>query len=246
MALANAAVLLTGRGHSSPVDTLMIDWDLEAPGLHQYFPLRGDKGPMADPTRPGLADLFAVLFTAARELQNLDEMERRARVIQSVNALDLDQYISPTEVPGLHLLKAGRLDAEYSDLVNRFRWDEFYDWAPWAFRALTERLIQKYRYVLVDSRTGITDTSSICTSLLPDKLVVVFTPNEQSLNGIRQLVERTITHPPPRIGRFAAADRLPASVAHRRVRAERARRVATRRRGARAGRLAAIVREDAH
>jgi Mrp family chromosome partitioning ATPase len=193
MALANTAVLLAGRGEE-PVDTLMIDWDLEAPGLHKYFPLRDDQGPMADPTSPGLADLFDVLFSAARKLATLGELERRAKMIELVDSIDTDEYIARTDVPGLCLLKAGRFDPAYSDLVNRFRWDEFYEWAPWAFRALTERLIKTYRYVLVDSRTGITDTSSICTSLLPDKLVVVFTPNEQSLEGVRELVDRTITH----------------------------------------------------
>jgi len=193
MALANTAVLLAGRGESRR-ETLMIDWDLEAPGLHKYFPLRADHRRMADPELPGLADLFAVLFSAANKFSTLGEVERRAKIIELVNAIDLNQYITGTDVSDLYLLKAGRFDAGYSDLVNRFRWDEFYDWAPWAFRALTERLIKKYRYVLVDSRTGITDTSSICTSLLPDKLVVVFTPNEQSLEGVRELVDRTIAH----------------------------------------------------
>jgi WD40 repeat protein/Mrp family chromosome partitioning ATPase len=193
MALANVAVLLASLA-DRPRPTLMVDWDLEAPGLHKYFPLRADMGPMADPVRPGLVDLFAGLFTAARELAPLDELERRARVVALVDSLDLDQYIAATDVPNLHLLKAGRFDHLYSDLVNRFRWDEFYDWAPWAFRALTERLIERYAFVLVDSRTGLTDTSSICTALLPDKLVVVFTPNEQSLEGVRGLVERTIAH----------------------------------------------------
>ncbi|HEY7395934.1 MAG TPA: hypothetical protein VH559_13860, partial [Gemmatimonadaceae bacterium] len=193
MALANTAVLLAGRGQE-PVDTLMIDWDLEAPGLHKYFPVRADQAPMADPDHPGLTDLFDVLFSAARRFSTLGELERRAKMIDLVSSIDPDVYISATDVPGLCLLKAGRFDEGYSDLVNRFRWDEFYEWAPWAFRALTERLIKKYRYVLVDSRTGITDTSSICTSLLPDKLVVVFTPNEQSLEGVRELVDRTIAH----------------------------------------------------
>jgi len=193
MALANTAVLLAGRGEN-PRETLMIDWDLEAPGLHKYFPIRADDGPMADPKRPGLADLFAVLFSAAHKLSTLGELERRAKMIELVSSIDTDEYIAGTDVSDLYLLKAGRFDSGYSDLVNRFRWDEFYEWAPWAFRALTERLIKKYRYVLVDSRTGITDTSSICTSLLPDKLVVVFTPNEQSLEGVRELVDRTIAH----------------------------------------------------
>src|SRR5262245_26341455 len=193
MALANAAVLLAGRG-GKPIDTLMIDWDLEAPGLHKYFPICADQRPMADPDRPGLVDLFSVLFSAARRFSTLGEVERRAKMIDLVSSIDPEIYIADTDVPGLRLLTAGRFDDGYSDVVNRFHWDEFYDWAPWTFRALTERLIQKYRYVLVDSRTGITDTSSICTSLLPDKLVVVFTPNEQSLEGVRELVDRTISH----------------------------------------------------
>jgi Mrp family chromosome partitioning ATPase len=193
MALANTAVLLAGRGESRR-ETLMIDWDLEAPGLHKYFPIRSDHRRMADPEKPGLADLFGVLFSAANKYSTLGEVERRAKIIELVSSIDIHEYIAGTDVSDLYLLKAGRFDSGYSDLVNRFRWDEFYDWAPWAFRALTERLIKKFRYVLVDSRTGITDTSSICTSLLPDKLVVVFTPNEQSLEGVRELVDRTIAH----------------------------------------------------
>ena len=42
LALAHAAWLLAGRAHAkTPV--LMIDWDLEAPGLHHYFS-RADDG----------------------------------------------------------------------------------------------------------------------------------------------------------------------------------------------------------
>jgi tetratricopeptide (TPR) repeat protein len=37
--------------------------------------------------------------------------------------------------------------------------------------------------VLIDSRTGITDTGGICTILLPDFLVLVFTANDQSFEG---------------------------------------------------------------
>jgi hypothetical protein len=38
--------------------------------------------------------------------------------------------------------------------------------------------------VLIDSRTGLTDIRGICTMLMPEKLVVVFTPNRQSLTGV--------------------------------------------------------------
>jgi len=35
-------------------------------------------------------------------------------------------------------------------------------------------------YILVDSRTGLTGTSGICTRVMPDKLVAVFVPNAVS------------------------------------------------------------------
>ena len=45
-------------------------------------------------------------------------------------------------------------------------------------------LSQRYSHCLIDSRTGLTDTGGICTALLPHKLVVVFTPNRQSIEGL--------------------------------------------------------------
>jgi hypothetical protein len=44
--------------------------------------------------------------------------------------------------------------------------------------------------VLIDSRTGLSDVSGICATLLPEKLVTVFTPNRQSLDGLDALISR--------------------------------------------------------
>ena len=41
----------------------------------------------------------------------------------------------------------------------------------------------EFDFVLVDSRTGVTDIGGICTIQLPDILVLVFTATWQSLNG---------------------------------------------------------------
>ena len=43
-------------------------------------------------------------------------------------------------------------------------------------------------YVLIDSRTGHTDSSGICTRQLPDSVVILFFPNEQNLRGLTQVV----------------------------------------------------------
>ena len=48
MALANIAVLLAKEG----LRVLIVDWDLEAPGLHRYFQLEDELG------RDGLIDLL--------------------------------------------------------------------------------------------------------------------------------------------------------------------------------------------
>src|SRR5262249_23932971 len=53
-----------------------------------------------------------------------------------------------------------------------------------------KQLTSEYDYILIDSRTGLADTSGICTMLMPQKLVVVFTPNRQSLTGILELIQR--------------------------------------------------------
>jgi hypothetical protein len=47
---------------------------------------------------------------------------------------------------------------------------------------------------LIDSRTGLSDTAGICTSLMPDRLVAVFTPNRQSLQGVTEIVRHAIVY----------------------------------------------------
>ena len=48
---------------------------------------------------------------------------------------------------------------------------------------------QKYEYILIDSRTGVSDTSGICTIQMPDTLVACTTLNNQSLVGMSAVLE---------------------------------------------------------
>jgi TIR domain-containing protein len=45
-----------------------------------------------------------------------------------------------------------------------------------------------YEIVLIDSRTGLTDSGGICTIQLPDIVVAMFTANYQSLYGVRDVM----------------------------------------------------------
>jgi len=194
MALANVACLLAetlGAGER----VLVVDWDLEAPGLHRFFPprLRGQAAASdigLDAT-PGLIDLFGELASRlpAEPATAEDAAEAAARA--AVEGLALDSYAADTEFANIRILRAGRNDdGGYSKRVGTFDWERLFMRAPAVYRLLAERLARAYRWVLIDSRTGVTDTSGICTTLLPEKLVVVFTPNLQSLSGVRELVER--------------------------------------------------------
>lgn len=194
MALANVACLLAQKW-SEGKDILMIDWDLEAPGLHRFFQGKlvapsNAEGEKAIEEYPGLIDLLGELndATCSETSEKTEQAEEEAKEL--LQRIDLDRFILPTTIPFLKLMKAGRFDDGYSARVNSFQWEEFYQRSPCLIRAFAERLAEQYRYVLIDSRTGFTDISGICTMLMPERLVVVFTPNYQSLSGVLNQVRR--------------------------------------------------------
>ena len=200
MVLANTACLLAQQpeGHGG---VLMVDWDLEAPGLHRYFADRfsrrfdNKQTASADlESHPGLIDFFIALAAEIDKLPPITEEPTPEIQAQLRHAVNLDSYILPTDVPDVYLLKAGAFDETYAKRVNTFAWEPLYHRAPWMITLVADWFTSRFRYTLIDSRTGITDTSGICTMLLPDKLVAVFTPNQQSLDGVLQMVERSTNY----------------------------------------------------
>jgi eukaryotic-like serine/threonine-protein kinase len=192
MALSNVACILA-RTHDKD-RILMIDWDLEAPGLYKFFFQEKFLKPYGlnqyklDKI-PGIIDLF-LEFRHVFENSSLGD---EALADYALGKVKLDDFIAPTHISNLKLLKAGRLDdlEKYSGRVNTFNWEKLYNNCPSLFRIFAERLSERYRYVLIDSRTGYTDISGICTMLMPEKLVVVYTPNHQSFTGIKELIIRS-------------------------------------------------------
>jgi cellulose biosynthesis protein BcsQ len=173
MALANVACLMAREGRR----VLAIDWDLEAPGLHRFLQTQAGEQIRHEP--PGLIEMMEMLAA--------DSVERGKSAIDD---LDLGRFYCQTSVPLLYLMKAGRLDERYAERVRTFNWKECFDRAPTLFVDLAAKLASAFDYVLIDSRTGITDTGGVCTVLMPEKLVLVFTPNQQSLYGGMDIVRR--------------------------------------------------------
>lgn len=185
MLLANIAWILASNGKR----VLMVDWDLEAPGLHRYFrPFLIDKDLVAT---DGLIDLVWSFADAAMTPVSDDERtpdwhEAYADVLPYTAAV---RWSFP--LPGrLDLLPAGRQGPTYSRSVNSFNWQNFYDrLGGGAFlESIKTQMRREYDYVLIDSRTGVSDTAGICTVQMPDALVVCFTANNQSIQGCASVV----------------------------------------------------------
>jgi MinD-like ATPase involved in chromosome partitioning or flagellar assembly len=180
MHLANVAWILASNGQR----VLVVDWDLEAPGLHRYFrPFLVDKDLAAT---DGLIDLIWDFAEAA--MTPVSEAERArgwhdeyADLLRCTAAV---RWRWPT--PGrLDLLPAGRQGPDYSRRVNSFNWQNFYDRLGGGvfLESVKDWMRKEYDYVLIDSRTGVSDTAGICTVQMPDALVLCFTANNQSIEG---------------------------------------------------------------
>ncbi|NEP17811.1 MAG: ParA family protein, partial [Leptolyngbya sp. SIO4C1] len=164
MALANMAVLIAQMGYK----VLMVDWDLEAPGLPRYF--------------------------ANYEMSNgglglLDLLE--AKICQSLKNINWQRYISTLSLEKnrkLHLMSSGEPTQNYAGRVLDFNWEIFfeeYDGSNF-IEYLRNFWKEEFDFVFVDSRTGITDSGGICTIQIPDVLAIVFTANYQSLYGAKE------------------------------------------------------------
>jgi cellulose biosynthesis protein BcsQ len=188
MALANVACLLGKRRGNPSQRVLVMDWDLEAPGLHRFF-ARGISPEQLN--RPGVVDYF---YAILGRLEGEPGISQAFASPEGWKALDemipLHDYIIPDVARNVDLMKAGRLSGDYAKLVVGMDWRELYQDHSSAIEALRDLLTSRYRWVLIDSRTGFTDAGGICTMLLPEKLVAVFTANRQSLEGVLELVSR--------------------------------------------------------
>ncbi|MEV7975838.1 FxSxx-COOH system tetratricopeptide repeat protein [Streptomyces sp. NPDC086519] len=182
MALANTAWILAANGKR----VLAVDWDLEAPGLDRFF------HPFLDPNvlaaTGGVLNILQDYAWAAT-----DGITRTGP--WHLEFADVEQHavsLSP-ERQGLGFEKGGSLDflsagkqfRAYSGTASSLEWDNFYDrlGGGMFLEALRDSMKRSYDYVLIDSRTGRSDTADICTLQMPDLLVDCFTFSDQALDG---------------------------------------------------------------
>jgi tetratricopeptide (TPR) repeat protein len=168
-ALANTAVILAQWG----LRVLVVDWDIEAPGLIHYFDKQGTG------SSPGVIDFLQDVRGST--------IKQWDHYTQKINISDCRGEL--TLMPA-----AQKSGADYTRVVQELNWDELYTECNLGdhLEQLREKWINHFDIVFIDSRTGVTDFSGITTVQLPDFLVFFFTANKQSLLGCCDIARRAM------------------------------------------------------
>ncbi|MEM9272732.1 MAG: TIR domain-containing protein [Cyanobacteria bacterium P01_F01_bin.143] len=170
LALANVGALLSRWGYR----VLCIDWDLEAPGLHLYFQKWMSSSSFSE--QQGLAELIQAYINGEK--------------------IDWQSFVTQIELPNsqhpLFLMIAGSQNNSYIERMQTLQWDELYETKQLGnfLETLRNEWKAEFDFILIDSRTGVTDSGGICTVQMPDYLCLLFTANKQSLYGAVNIVHR--------------------------------------------------------
>lgn len=170
LALVNVAVELARLGRK----VLLVDFDLEAPGLETFDLLRPDR------PRAGVVEYVTdYLHTGTSPL--VTNYLYKASTIGKKNGQ-------------LWVMPAGRGDMSYRHALARIDWIALYaKHDGFLFFEDTKQQWQEFirpDYVLIDARTGHSDIQGICTRHLPDAVVALFFPNEQNLAGLKDVCQQ--------------------------------------------------------
>ena len=168
MALVNVGVWLAARGRR----VLLVDFDLEAPGLTHF-----DLPQPQEPTK-GVVDFVASYV----ETGSVPNIEGHFYPVTGVGEKGGELFVMPAGHP-----------KDYQARFQSIRFDDLY--SNRRGYLLMESLKEQWKssiapdYVLVDSRTGHTDIAGICTRQFPDAVVCLFYPSRQNILGLQEVVE---------------------------------------------------------
>lgn len=183
LALANCARVLAAGGKR----VLLMDFDLEAPGLQHFQVFRPKQA--GDNTRlPGFSEYLedclkngppSLLTDYIHESQGQKADKDRGKV---------------------WLMPAGRHEEPgYLSFLNGKSWGDFYSLQEGykILENLRGQIVEEYRpdYVLMDARTGLSEIGGIATHQLADIVVLVFNLNSQNLAGALRVFKSIQTAP---------------------------------------------------
>jgi hypothetical protein len=168
--VANMARYLASFGKK----VFAVDFDLEAPGLHYKLGVES-------PDR-GLVDYLLQLFLVGEVPESL---EPYVIAIEPANAAG----------GSIHLLPAGAAPSpSYWHQLAKLDWHALFysEEAPGVplFLELQERIAREHApdFLLIDSRTGITEVGGATTTLLADRVICLLLNNRENLDGAREVM----------------------------------------------------------
>ncbi|MBE7635472.1 AAA family ATPase [Sneathiella sp. P13V-1] len=177
LALTNCAAEFAKRGKK----VLIVDFDLEAPGITSIDTFKECAG-------KGVVEYISDYMHNDLKAPDISGYIRKC-----------DKWLSTTNknnetVDGeIWVMPAGDRSQNYEQNLQGLDWQLLY--SEYSGFLLMEEMRNQWEavcspdYVLIDSRTGHTDVSGICTRQLPDSVVIVFVPNTQNLDGLTKVVE---------------------------------------------------------
>ena len=163
---------------------LLWDWDFEAPGISHYFEIH-----TIDPKYVGTVDLFESYLTLDHGTE-----EAYKTTLEIDHIIDLGKPLNRDDKNDscIHLLPSGNFsNPKYSSQIVQFDWYYFFhvrngkDYVSW----LKSHLLKEYDYVLIDSRTGLSDYGGICNKLLPDINVLLMAANHQNIRNTERIAK---------------------------------------------------------
>jgi cellulose biosynthesis protein BcsQ len=218
LALMNVAVALAKKNKK----VVVMDFDLEAPGLHtfnQLFPKKYKEGGILDFVKAyersyerGDPDLFPSIqdylveskpIKISKKQGDPNHYSSRNLPIEEIEIIDLLDF-STGSISGNRkneIDNAGDQNkiwlmpakGKKSDLnVDSVNWRNLVEQKHGLeFLVELKQKIFEYTkadYLLIDSRTGYADHSYISTNFMADGIAIIFFPNEQNLDGLKEIV----------------------------------------------------------
>ncbi|TAK23981.1 MAG: hypothetical protein EPO26_07890 [Chloroflexota bacterium] len=177
MLATNVAALLADAGQR----VLLVDFDLEAPGI-SYLP---EFAPADGPLPRGVVGYLLDCWDAK-------QAQDARRYWCTVTGFD----------DRLSFMPAGNVVAgSFADDATRFHDAHLFQFHKQRdrgntvlgfLRELRNQWARRFDYVLIDSRTGLTDIGGVCTRVLPDIVVMVTSLNRQNLTGTRLVLRQIL------------------------------------------------------
>ena len=208
MAVLNVAYALVAKGRN----VLVLDMDLEAPGLSGFLRRQREIGAFArydvvdlvrwaadfsnacQPSSPPLdAASFPPLtdFIVSVPREKLESMPHPYAELGRLDIVPVDEerdYYERLTALAMGGFQQDALVRVGSILRAWLKSRRFTVEVPDYYGPKAERTAA-YDYVLVDSRTGVTETGGLCIGPLSDQLVVLTALNDQNVQGTRRFLE---------------------------------------------------------